>query len=101
MLENLTNGQIPYFWGAAFLTFIIVLYVFVGGMKSVALTDVLQGILMFVLMIVAVIAISQSIGGFTEANQTVYQLKPELFSRSGTNNFSLPTNGLVICYFGV
>ena len=90
LLENLTNGQIPYFWGAAFLTFIIVLYVFIGGMKSVALTDVLQGVLMWILMIVAVVTISQSIGGFTEANQTVYQLKPELFSRSGANNFFTP-----------
>ena len=87
LLENLTNGQIPYFWGAAFLTFIIVLYVFIGGMKSVALTDVLQGVLMWILMILAVVTISQSIGGFTEANQTVYKLKPELFSRSGANNF--------------
>ena len=90
MIENLTNGQIPYFWGAAFLTFIIVLYVFIGGMKSVALTDVLQGVLMWILMIVAVVTISQSIGGFAEANQTVYQLKPELFSRSGANNFFTP-----------
>ena len=90
MIENLTNGQISYFWGAAFLTFIIVLYVFFGGMKSVAFTDVLQGVLMLILMIVAVVTISQSIGGFTEANQTVYQLKPDLFSRSGMNNFFTP-----------
>ena len=90
LLENLTNGQIPYFWGAAFLTFIIVLYVFIGGMKSVALTDVLQGVLMWILMIVAVVTISQSLGGLTEANQTVHKLKPELFSRSGANNFFTP-----------
>lgn len=90
ILENLTNGQIPYFWGAAFLTFIIVLYVFMGGMKSVALTDVLQGVLMLVLMLVAVVAIAQSLGGFYEANRTVYELKPEMFSRSGINNFFTP-----------
>nr|MDJ0725337.1 sodium:solute symporter family protein [Prochloraceae cyanobacterium] len=48
LLENLTNGQIPYFVGASFLTLTIVLYVFMGGMRSVALTDVLQGILMLV-----------------------------------------------------
>jgi SSS family solute:Na+ symporter len=40
ILEGLTNGQIPYFIGATFLTSIIVVYVFIGGMKSVALTDV-------------------------------------------------------------
>ena len=90
LLEKLTGGQIPYFIGATILTFAIVFYVFIGGMKSVALTDVLQGILMSGLMIVAVIAIAQGLGGFSQANETVYSLKPELFSRNGADNFFTP-----------
>ena len=90
LLENLTGGQIPYFIGATILTLAIVFYVFVGGMKSVALTDVLQGILMAVLMIVALVAIANSLGGFTLANETVYNLKPKLFSRNGADNFFTP-----------
>ena len=72
LLENLTGGQIPYFWGAAFLTVAIVFYVCIGGMNSVALTDVFQGIFMFSLMIVALVAIANSLGGIGEANQAVY-----------------------------
>lgn len=87
LLENLTDGQIPYFIGATFITLAIVFYVCIGGMKSVALTDVFQGILMFILMIVALIAISKGLGGISEANQAVYDLKPELFSRQGADNF--------------
>ena len=87
LLENLTNGEISYFAGATFLTFAIVVYVFMGGMRSVAYTDVLQGILMFVLLIVAMLTIAHNLGGFAEANRTVYQLKPELFSREGVGNF--------------
>lgn len=90
LLENLTQGQIPYFIGATFLTSVVVLYVFLGGMKSVALTDVLQGMLMFVLAIAAVGAIAHSLGGMTEANRTVYNLNPELFSRQGVDNFFTP-----------
>lgn len=90
LLENLTGGQIPYFIGATILTLAIVFYVFIGGMKSVALTDVLQGILMAVLMIVALVAIADALGGFTLANETVYNLKPELFSRHGADNFFTP-----------
>lgn len=90
LLENLTNGQIPYFTGATFLTLVIVLYVFMGGMSSVALTDVLQGILMFVLMLVAVVAIANSLGGFAQANSTVFIIEPELFSRQGIGNFFTP-----------
>ncbi|NEP22103.1 sodium:solute symporter family protein [Moorena sp. SIO3I6] len=87
IIETLTNGQIPYFTGATFLTIVIVLYVFMGGMRSVALTDVIQGVLMFTLMLAAVAAIASSLGGIAEANRTVYTLKPELFSRQGIDNF--------------
>ncbi len=87
LLENLTGGQIPYFMGATFLTLAIVFYVCIGGMNSVALTDVFQGILMFVLMIVALLAIAHGLGGIGEANQAVYDLKPELFTRQGADHF--------------
>ncbi len=87
LLENLTGGQIPYFWGATFLTLVIVFYVCLGGMNSVALTDVFQGVLMFSLMIVALLVIASSLGGISEANQATYNLKPELFSRQGVDNF--------------
>ncbi|NES44079.1 sodium:solute symporter family protein, partial [Moorena sp. SIO2C4] len=87
IIETLTNGQIPYFTGATFLTVVIVLYVFMGGMRSVALTDVIQGVLMFTLMLAALAAIASSLGGIAEANRTVYTLKPELFSRQGIDNF--------------
>ena len=87
LLENLTSGQIPYFIGATFLTLIIVIYVFIGGMLSVALTDVLQGILMSSLMVLAVLVIAHNLGGFMEANQQTYKIEPQLFSRAGVNNF--------------
>ncbi|MGK7939695.1 MAG: hypothetical protein AB4062_06000 [Crocosphaera sp.] len=87
LLEKLTNGQIPYFMGASFLTIIIVIYVLMGGMRSVALTDVLQGILMSVLMITAFIVIAYNLGGFINITKETYQLKPELFSRAGVGEF--------------
>ncbi len=90
ILETLTNGQIPYFLGATFLTVVIVLYVFMGGMRSVALTDVLQGVLMIIFMTVAFVAIANSLGGVSTANQQIYELQPELLSRAGVGNFFTP-----------
>ncbi|MBO1348362.1 MAG: sodium:solute symporter family protein [Hormoscilla sp. GUM202] len=87
LLSSLTNGQIPYFLGATLLTLIIVFYVCVGGMKSVALTDIWQGVLMFVLMSAAFGAIANSLGGLATANSNVYEISPELLSRQGVNNF--------------
>ena len=90
LLESLTGGAIPYFWGATLLTVAIVIYVWIGGMRSVALTDLLQGILMFSLMIVALFAIAHGLGGISAANESILKLKPELLSRQGLGGFFTP-----------
>lgn len=87
ILETLTNGQIPYFWGATGLTVFIVFYVFIGGMRTVALTDMIQGVLMFGLMFSAVWVVADSLGGIAAANEKVFGLKPELFSRRGGGDY--------------
>ncbi len=90
LLEALTDGQIPYFAGATLLTIVIVIYVFIGGMRSVALTDMKQGLLMFILMFAAVFVVADSLGGLSAANQKVYALEPALFSREGLGNYFTP-----------
>ncbi len=52
-------------------------------MQSVARTDLKQGILMIVLMLAAVVVISESLGGLASAHERVFQIKPELFDRTG------------------
>jgi SSS family solute:Na+ symporter len=47
----------------------------------------MQGLLMFILMGLAVWAISKSLGGFEKANQEVFALKPDLFSREGLKGY--------------
>lgn len=83
LLESITQGDIPYFIGAAILTAFTIVYVWIGGMHSVAKTDLKQGLLVIILMTLGVIWVSHSLGGFAEANRQVFELKPELFSREG------------------
>lgn len=90
LLANLTGEIIPYFGGAVFLTIIIVLYVFVGGMRSVAWTDVFQGCLMFLATLLAVLLIAGEFGGLAQANRELYELDPALFSRQGSGAFFTP-----------
>ncbi|MCB0290868.1 MAG: sodium:solute symporter family protein [Calditrichaeota bacterium] len=90
LLQELTNGLIPYFQGAVILTVVIVLYVFLGGMRSVALTDVVQGVIMFSLMFLAVWVVADALGGLSAANARVYALNPELFSREGAGGYFTP-----------
>lgn len=101
ILENITDGAIPYIWGASFLTLFTIIYVWIGGMTSVAKTDLKQGLLMILLMFVAVIVIAQSLGGFAEANRQVYALKPELFSREGVDGAFTPKKWFSLLIFWI
>ena len=83
ILESITGGDISYFWGAFILTLFTIIYVFLGGMQSVAKTDLKQGLLAIVLMFSAVVVVSKDLGGLTAANLQVFEQSPELFNREG------------------
>ncbi|MCK4353130.1 sodium:solute symporter family protein [candidate division WOR-3 bacterium] len=74
---------IPYFWGATLITVFIILYVFLGGMRGVVWSDVLQGTMMLSFMILVLLVISKALGGFSNANLRAFHSCPELFSRPG------------------
>ena len=87
LLASMSNGAVPYGVGAFLLTIVIVMYVVGGGMQAVASTDVLQGILMFVLMLVAFSAIAHGIGGVEHANRLLNTELPALFTGAGQGHF--------------
>ena len=101
ILENITQGAIPYIWGATLLTLFTIAYVWIGGMKSVAKTDLKQGLLMIFLMFVAVVVIANSLGGLTAAHASVYELQPDLFSREGTGNAFPPKKWFSLLIFWI
>ena len=90
ILENLSEGQIPYSIATLLLTLFTIVYVVIGGMQSVAKTDVKQGVLMMVLMAAAVGVIAYQLGGLEAANQQVFDRKPYLFSLQGQGNRYTP-----------
>ncbi len=83
-LESLLG--IPYFWGGTLVMGIIVLYVFMGGFRGVVWTDVVQGGMMAILMVVALVLVAEPYGGIIKANEIAYKKFPELFHRPGGNN---------------
>lgn len=80
-LEELLG--LPYFSGCLLVTAIILIYTLRGGMRSVAWTDLFQGVLMFTMLCASLIILVRHHGGFTAANQKILALSPELFSRPG------------------
>ena len=85
LLETLSGGDIPYFTGAFLLTCVMITYLILGGMKSSAMTDVFQGILMFTILIMFVLGffLHEDTGGFSEGGKTLWDNKPEKFVREG------------------
>lgn len=63
LLESFTG--ISFKMGLAIITVVIIFYVIVGGLKSVAWTDFAQGLPMLVISIVLVVLSLKEVGGFT------------------------------------
>jgi sodium/proline symporter len=71
---------IPYEWAIVIGMSAILVYTFIGGFLAVSWTDLFQGLLMFiVLLIVPILAINQA-GGIAAVNDAITQNKPQMFS---------------------
>jgi SSS family solute:Na+ symporter len=86
ILENLTNGDLSYQLAVILLTIFTIAYVIVGGMTSVAKTDLKQGILLILFMSLAVLVVGHDLGGVMAANAKAGELLPDLFSINGLND---------------
>ncbi len=87
-LEGLLG--IPYFAGAALMTAVIVFYTYFGGLRGIAWTDALQGGILLVSLLAALVWIAGSQGGLSVANRTALQAIPEWFSRPGAGGVYTP-----------
>jgi sodium/proline symporter len=82
--------DIDYSTAVVFGAVIIIAYTFVGGYKAVAYTDVLQGVLMLVGLIVLPIVAIAAVGGWSEVTDGLRAVDPGLMSIWGTGG-----NGIV------
>lgn len=76
-LVALTDGAVPYWAGAGFITVFMIIYVVLAGMRGIAWTDTLQGVFMLVAVWVALAWILAVIGGPTVATQGISTTAPE------------------------
>ena len=89
VLEELLG--LPYVYGCILVTGIIVLYTLRGGMRAVAWTDLFQGLVMFIMLAVSLFLVARHHGGLIAANQKIFAVAPELFSRPGGLGKYTPT----------
>ncbi|AZO93389.1 sodium/proline symporter PutP [Halocella sp. SP3-1] len=75
---------------AVFLAVIVVgLYTFLGGFKAVSWTDFVQGLLMFIALIIVPIIVISSLGGFDELWKQIAAVNPDLLNASKIVDYNL------------
>jgi SSS family solute:Na+ symporter len=80
---------IPYISGAALITGFIVVYVALGGLRSIVWTDLIQSLMMIGFTLAAFFIILRGSGGFLRTHDEVYGSFPALFSRPGQDGSML------------
>ncbi|NNE91052.1 MAG: sodium:solute symporter family protein [Verrucomicrobiales bacterium] len=85
--------------GATALSIVTMLYVLIGGMRSVAWTDVIQGSLLLSGMLIAGIATVTAMGGIGGFFEKVNTLPEEALTLPGPSNAWSPWKMLTICLF--
>jgi SSS family solute:Na+ symporter len=102
IFQTITQGMIPFSWGAAVMMIILIIYVWAGGMRAVAWTDTFQGIFMFVGILLGSWMIVRNVAGspvtaFSDALKEI----PAFFSLPGPKGALTPYNYIsrwvVIC----
>ena len=76
---------LPYLAGALLITGFVVTYVALGGMRSIAWTDLIQGLMMILFTLIAFTLIARKSGGFVATHQRIFAEFPDLFSRPGVS----------------
>ena len=101
MLAQQLFGEHMFDFGAAALSLVTLIYVLVGGMRSVAWTDVLQGLLLLSGALLAGAAVVVSLGGIEPFFSKVAELDPkQLTMHDPTESKWNPWWILTFCLFG-
>ena len=89
-VEGITDGMVPSEYGIVGLAIIMVVYETLGGMRSVAWTDVIQGLVLLTGFLLLLFTIPAMGGGLTAVVEKVGQLEPpkvEVPSLEGCNTW--------------
>jgi SSS family solute:Na+ symporter len=87
-LESLAG--LPYWAGALLVMGFTVLYVMLGGMRSVAWTDVVQALMILVFTLAGFILIAVRVGGMSGSMRELAARHPGLFARPGLDGSLTP-----------
>ncbi len=75
---GMSDGRVPFWVGVVGLAVVIGLYETLGGMRSVAWTDVVQGLMLFVSVLVILVIAWPETGDIESISRRLLEVRPEL-----------------------
>ena len=91
LLDALSRGAIPYFWGATFIVIVMTICALLGGFRGVAWTDALQGLIMITSSLALLVFLINQLGGLTSFLSKVEANYPNLLTVPGDGFFTFQT----------
>ncbi|WP_339284754.1 sodium/pantothenate symporter [Oceanobacillus sp. FSL K6-3682] len=88
LVQSLTG--IPYFTALCIFSFAVLVYVVVGGFRAVAITDGIQGIIMFLGTLVLLVAVIIAGGGVSQIMSDLAAENPNLLTPFGSDGSLTP-----------
>ena len=88
-----------FLYGIYALAGVTVIYIMIGGMRSVAWTDVIQGIMLIGGMLLAGVAAIAALGGISDFLDKINRLPVEMLSLPGRTGDWPATKMMTVCFF--
>lgn len=101
VVEASTGGRISFTQGIILLSLIMVIYETLGGMRSVAWTDVIQGVLLIAGCIFIFAGIEYQYGGLSAVAENIMSNRPDLWQPPDFSQKRMWLSTLVIIFFGI
>ncbi len=96
-----TGGRVGFAQGIILLSLIMVIYETLGGMRSVAWSDVIQGVLLLVGVILIFIVIQVEYGGMVTSAEIIKSQNPEFFNPPNWTEKRLWISTIGLAFFGI
>lgn len=96
-----TGGRVSFSQGIIGVSLVMVIYETLGGMRSVAWTDVIQGILLMAGCIVIFFMIEYQYGGLSAAAEYLISSRPDLWIPPNPEQKRLWLSTIIMVFFGI
>lgn len=101
IIEAATGGAIPFIYGIIILSVVMLIYETLGGMRSVAWTDAIQGILLFIGCATIFVLIEMYYNGVSGAAEKLMSTRVDLWSPPTAIQNVTWLSTLAIVFFGI